>query len=70
MELQSVVSSNLSKVGYDKKSSTLIIAFKTGSIYEFQDVPEEYYINLLKSPSIGNFFSTNIRKKFKFKKIS
>lgn len=70
MELQSVKSSNLSKIGYDKASSTLIIAFKSGSIYEFQDVPEEYYINLLKSPSIGNFFSNNIRKKFRYKKIS
>jgi len=69
MELHNVVSSNLSKVGYDAGSQTLLIVFKTGSVYEFANVPESSFIELMQSPSIGTFFSKNIRRRFPYKKV-
>lgn len=69
MELHNVVSSNLSKIGYDALSKTLLVVFNTGSVYEFSNVPEEYFTELMRSPSIGTFFSKNIRRRFKFKKV-
>lgn len=70
MELIQVVSTNLSKVGYDEENEILLIIFNSGSAYEFQKVPRDIYNNLLQAPSIGNFFNKYVRKSFVYKKIA
>jgi len=69
MELIPVKSSTISKIGYDPDNNILLIAFNSGSIYEFQSIPEEIYQELMQSPSIGKFFSKNIRTRYVYKKI-
>lgn len=68
MELIQVVSTNLSKVGYDEENEILLIIFNSGSAYEFQKVPRDIYNNLLQAPSIGNFFNKYVRKALFIKK--
>lgn len=69
MEMVPVVSSNIASAGYDPVSQTLLIEFRSGPVYQYEEVPEEVFQNLLTAPSIGKFFVVNIRNKFKYKRI-
>jgi len=40
-----------------------------GSKYEYEDVPHQHYTRFRVSESQGKFFSTEIAKKFKYKKL-
>lgn len=59
MQLYSVASSNLDSVGYS--DGVMRIHFKSGSLYEYHNVTESLYIDLISAPSIGKFFSDNIK---------
>jgi hypothetical protein len=67
MERKKVSSSNLESVGY--LYMVLEIEFKNGNIYQFKNVPERIYKQLMKSSSKGTFFYKNIRGKFLFDQI-
>jgi hypothetical protein len=67
MERKNVSSSNLKSVGYLPR--ILEIEFKNRDIYQFQNVSEGLYFNLMSSSSKGTFFSENIKGKFPYKKI-
>ena len=69
MVLQAVNSKTISKVGYDPQTLIMIIEFHTGSMYEFSGVDQDIYQQFINSPSLGTFFSKNLRKKFQYKKI-
>lgn len=69
MERIAVNSSNLSSVGYDEPSQTLEIEFHHGGIYQYYDVPEHVYRELINAGSIGSYFSHNIRNAFPTQKI-
>jgi hypothetical protein len=66
MHRESVLSSNLSGVGYDSSSRTLEIEFVSGRIYRYQDVPQGTYSALLEAPSKGQFFNREIRDHFPY----
>lgn len=60
--MQKVNSSTIAEVGYDL--GMLVIKFKNGGKYAFNDVPEKTYKELLSAPSKGKYFAANIRNKF------
>lgn len=64
-----IKSSNLKKTTYDVESKDLIVEFNTGVSYQYSDVPHSTYTQFRKSESQGKFFSTEISKKFKYKKL-
>jgi len=64
-----VTSSNLVSVGYDPQNSTLEIEFSGGSIYQYFDVPQGVYDELLASSSHGQFFSAQIKGNYRFAKL-
>jgi len=66
MELKNVTSSNINKVGYE--NGILQIVFKDKGVYNYKDVPENIFTDLLKSLSIGSFFHRNIKNVFDFDK--
>ena len=49
---------------YDANNKILKIEFNNGSIYKYLDVPESIYQGLKESPSVGQYFNSNIREKF------
>jgi len=51
MERQSVSSSRLVSVGYDTENKVLEVEFKHGGIYQYNDVPEKIYNDLMKALS-------------------
>ena len=65
----SVRSRDIAIVGYDDDTSTLEIAFRSGGVYRYWDVPRDVYVSLMSSPSHGIYFSRNIRRNFAFAKV-
>ena len=47
----------------------LVVEFKNGAKYEYEDVPHQLYTSFRLSESQGKFFTSEISKKFKYKKL-
>jgi hypothetical protein len=47
----------------------MITEFKNGARYEYEDVPHNVYTKFRMSDSQGKYFTTDISKKFKYKKV-
>jgi hypothetical protein len=62
-------SSNLKKTEYDTESKKLVVEFKNGIKYEYDDVPHNIFAQLRLSDSQGKFFNTSIAKTYKYKKL-
>ena len=70
MKRSHVSSSNVLSVGYDISTLTMEIEFKSGDIYQYYEVPEIIYKNLINAPSVGRYLDQNIKKKgYRYKKI-
>ncbi len=63
-----VASSNIATIGYDKEAHILEIEFHHGAIYQYVDVPEKVYEELMTSPSQGAFYMNEIKSKFNYQK--
>jgi ATP-dependent DNA helicase RecG len=63
-----VASSNIASVSYDKEEHILEIEFHHGAIYQYKDVPEKVYDELMSSPAIGAYFMNEIKLKFEYQK--
>jgi ATP-dependent DNA helicase RecG len=63
-----VASSNIASVGYEKEARILEIEFHHGAIYQYVDVPEKVYEELMSSPSQGAYFMNEIKNKFEYQK--
>lgn len=66
MRRQRVDSSAISSVGYDERSSTLEVEFRSGAVYDYHDVPPKVWKELLGAPSKGRFFSRSLRGRYPF----
>lgn len=64
-----VQSSNLESVGYDPGTSTLEVEFKDGAIYQYFNVPEWVYQQLLRAPSKGGYLADHIKDRFRFRRV-
>lgn len=63
-----VASSNIAAVGYDKEAHILEIEFHYGAIYQYKDVPEKVYEDLINSPAMGAYLMNEIKLKFEYQK--
>ncbi|OZS73739.1 KTSC domain-containing protein [Providencia rettgeri] len=68
MERMAVSSSNLLSVGYEIETMILEIEFNSG-LYQYYDVPEYIYQELINSSSLGRYFNHNIKNNFSFSAI-
>jgi hypothetical protein len=64
-----VTSSNLVSVGYDSEEMMLEVAFKSGSIYRYSNVPMNVHVALMVAESKGKFFHQHIRKAYQFERL-
>lgn len=62
-------SNNIASVGYDARTKTLEVAFKSGGIYQYAGVPEKRYADLMKASAIGSYFIREIKPWYLCKKI-
>ncbi len=68
MRLIPVSSSNLSSVGYE--NGTLYIAFNSGSVYAYFDVPRSVYRELMTASSHGSYHAKYIKNVYPYQRIS
>lgn len=61
MRLTFVESSLIQAVGYEAERRLLEIAFTSGRVYWYADVPREIYDGLLAAQSKGEYFLAHIR---------
>jgi hypothetical protein len=64
-----VQSSNLLGVDYDW-SGTLTIAFHSGGVYAYYQVPNSEYAGLMRASSHGKYFHAHIKNRYSCRKIS
>ncbi len=64
MERQSVKSSRIKEVAYDKAKQELWVLYRNGQQYRFDEVPQNFYLEMLMAKSIGTYFFDNIRYSF------
>jgi hypothetical protein len=62
MEMIPVDSSNLSAIGYNSAEGILRIQFNNGRTYEYYNVPEDVFNDLLNAGSKGQYANQNIYK--------
>ncbi len=67
--LNEIKSSNIKKTEYDTETKNLVVEFNNGLKYEYEDVPHQTYTKFRLAESQGKFFTTDISKVFKYKKI-
>jgi phage baseplate assembly protein gpV len=67
--INEIQSSNVVKTEYDTTTKKLIVEFKNGAKYEYDEVPHQLHVQFRMSESQGKFFSSNISKSFKYKKL-
>jgi hypothetical protein len=58
-----VDSSFIKHLAYDEENNSLLVTFGSGSIWLYKSITMEIYNRLISSPSVGNYFNTNIRNK-------
>jgi hypothetical protein len=64
-----VNSSNIITVGYDPKEQTLEVEFQSGKVYQYYQVPEDVYQELMSASSKGQFFHDNVMNQYDFAEV-
>jgi len=60
MKRTPVDSSMIRDVGYDSETETLEIGFQTGGVYQYYEVPQDAFDELMNASSKGTYFLGNI----------
>lgn len=69
MNRQSVTSSNIASIGYDADSQTLEIEFLNGGVYQYFDVPQHVYEEIMSANSHGQYLAQNIKGIYRYSKV-
>jgi hypothetical protein len=64
-----IKSTNLKNAKYDTELKSLVVEFNNGAIYEYENVPWEIFTKFRMAESQGSFFSKNISRTYKYKKV-
>ena len=70
MERELVPSSNIVSIGYDEPSQTLEIEFHTGVVYQYYNVSQSIYEQLMTAPSKGQFLAYNIKNVYPYSRVA
>ena len=68
--INEIQSSNIKKTEYDTETKDLVIEFNNGVKYKYDNVPHQVYTKFRLAESQGKFFTTDIAKKYQYKKLS
>lgn len=67
--LNEIKSTNIRKTEYDTELKSLVIEFNNGIRYQYEEVPHQIYTKFRMAESQGKFFTTDISKKYNYKKL-
>jgi hypothetical protein len=54
---------------YDAPKQELLVVFRSGRRYIYEEVPEAIYVAMRQSFSKGEFFNQHIRERFAFRRV-
>ena len=63
---ENVDSTNIRSIGYEPETGTLEIEFLSGGIYQYFNVPQAVFEELMHAPSHGSYFHRHIKKQYKW----
>ena len=69
MERNYVSSSNLVSVGYDATTETLEVEFQNGAVYQYYNVNESIYNELMAASSRGKFLAYQIKNVYPYSRV-
>ena len=69
MNRDGVQSSMIASLGYETDTSTLEVEFNSGAVWQYYDVPESIYYDMMNSGSLGKFFHANIRGQYREEQV-
>jgi hypothetical protein len=64
-----IKSSNIKSTVYDTETKDLVVEFNNGAKYQYDNVPHQVYTKFRLAESQGKFFTTDIAKKYSYKKV-
>lgn len=67
--INEIKSSNIKKTEYDTETQKLVVEFNNNLKYEYDEVSLNIYTKFRMAESQGKFFTSEIAKKFKYKKL-
>lgn len=63
-----VASTNIRSIGFS--CNTLEVEFLNGSVYQYYDVPEEHYRNMINYPHPGTYLARHVKGTYLYKRIA
>lgn len=69
MNRDPVASSNVVSIGFDEPSQTLEIEFANGSVYQYYNVGQSIYDELMRAPSKGQYMHAYIKNAYPFSRV-
>lgn len=67
--INEIQSSNIRRTEYDTETKNLVVEFNNSQVYLYEEVPHKVYTQFRMAESQGKFFSTEISKNYKYKKL-
>jgi hypothetical protein len=67
--INEITSTNFTRTEFDTESKIMIVEFKNGTKYQYENVPHEVYTRFRMAESQGKFFTSEISKKYKYSKM-
>ena len=65
-----VDSTTLASASHEAQSALLELQFRSGAVYQYFDVPDGVYQNLLAAPSKGAYFNKHIRGRYRYQRMT
>lgn len=65
-----VSSSHVASVGYDGLATTLEVAFRDGSVYQYYAVPSDIAGHLVRATSVGSYLNAHVKGIYRYKRIA
>lgn len=69
MNREPVASSNIAAIGYDEASQTLEVEFTSGALYQYYNVTQVVFEQLMQASSKGQFLAYQIKNSYPYSRV-
>jgi len=69
MNREPVASSNIAAIGYDEASQTLEVEFTSGALYQYYNVTQALFEQLMQASSKGQFLAYQIKNSYPYSRV-
>jgi hypothetical protein len=69
MNREPVASTNIVAIGYDEQAQTLEVEFMNGAVYQYYNVTQALFEQLMQAPSKGQFLAYQIKNAYPYSRV-